>query len=161
MKITSKFILSTVLIVFVTGMFIVAYSANTQKQLIEAQIEKKGLILSEILAVSSVVPMLNFDYSSVKLFFDALSKDNDVLEGELLDNSYVVKMHTDLDQLGEYHKPDYDLDSLSSTFVITEYEEELPGRSEFYTPVLVDENRIGYFHNTLKNEAYLDVIRLA
>ena len=161
MKITSKFILSTVLIVFVTGMFIVAYSANTQKKLIEAQIEKKGLTLSEILAVSSVVPMLNFDYSSVKLFFDALSKDNDVLEGELLDNSYLVKMHTDLDQLGEYHEPDYDLGSISSTFVIKDYEEGIPGRYEFYTPVLVDKNRIGYFHITLTNVAYLEVIKLA
>ena len=161
MKITTKFILSTVLIVFVTGMFIVAYSANTQKHLIEEQIERKGSTLAEILAVSSVVPMLNFDYSSVKLFFDALSKDNDVLEGELLDNSYLVKMHTDLDRLGEYHKPDYDLSSISSTLVVKKDEDESSGRYEFFNPVLVDKNRIGYFHITLTSEAYHDVIRLA
>ncbi len=137
---------------FISGVFIVAYSANTQKQLIEEQIEKKGSTLAEILSVSSVVPMLNFDYSSVKLFFDALAKDSDVIEGELLDNSYIVKMHTDLDRLGEYHEPEYDISSLESTLVKQNYTKTETGRYDFYTPVLVDEDRIGYFHITMTNK---------
>lgn len=161
MKITGKYILSTVLIVFVTGLFIVAYSANTQKKLIEEQIEKKGSTISEILSVSSVIPMLNYDYSSVKLFFDALSKDSDVLEGELLDNSFIVKMHTNLDRLGEYHDPGDSIAELESTLLTKDSTKGRLLKYDFYSPVRVEDNRIGIFHITLTNETYLKVIRLA
>ena len=162
MKITTKFILSTVFIVFVTGTFIVAYSANTQKKLIEDQIIKKGSTLSEILSVSSVIPMLNYDYSSVKLFFDALSRDTDVIEAELLDNSFIVKMHTDLDYLGELHVPDFDYNNMKQTVSVTDNDTgENLFKYDFYSPVLVEEDIIGFFHITLTNERYLEVIRIA
>ena len=160
MKITTKFILSIVLIVFVTGTILVAFSANTQKRLIEEQIEKKGTVLSEILSVSSIIPMLNYDYSAVKLFFDALSKDSDVLSGELLDNNFIVKMHTDLDRLGEYVETGITGDEFDSTIVRRALGKGRLVRYEFYSPVLVEKEVIGIFHITLTNEAYLHVIRL-
>ncbi len=160
MKITTKFILSIVLIVFVTGTILVAFSANTQKRLIEEQIEKKGTVLSEILSVSSIIPMLNYDYSAVKLFFDALSKDSDVLSGELLDNNFIVKMHTDLDRLGEYVETGIAGDEFDSTVVRRALGKDRLVRYEFYSPVLVEKEVIGVFHITLTNEAYLHVIRL-
>ncbi len=160
MKITTKIILSIVLIVFVTGTILVAFSANTQKRLIEEQIEKKGSVLAEIIAVSSIIPMLNYDYSSVRLYFDALSKDSDVLSGELLDTNYIVKMHTDIDRLGEVNNPGIIDEDLKSTLVKKETGTDNLVKYEFYSPVLVEEERIGIFHITLTSKSYLNVIKL-
>jgi signal transduction histidine kinase len=105
--------------------------------------------------------MLNFDYSSVKLFFDALSGDSDVLAAELLDNNYTVKMHTDLNRLGEISKAEIDDEDFNTTVIIRNFETERLIRYEFYSPVLAETERIGIFHITLTNKTYLNVIRLA
>ncbi|MDX9802215.1 MAG: HAMP domain-containing protein [Spirochaetia bacterium] len=160
MKITTKIILSIVLIVFVTGTILVAFSANTQKRLIEEQIVKKGSVLAEIISVSSIIPILNYDYSSVKLYFEALSKDSDVLTGELLDNNYVIKMHTDLDRLGEVNNPGIIDEELKNTFVKKNIGADNLIKYEFYSPVLVEQDQIGIFHITLTSKSYLNVIKL-
>ena len=164
MKITTKFIFSTVLIVFVTGAILVGFSVHTQKRLIEEQIVKKGSVLAEILSVSLMIPMLNFDYSSVKLFFDTLSRDTDVIEGELLDNNHIVKMHTDLDRLGETHFSNIDFMDVTETIVLRND----PGVNgsrlisyDFFSAVRVEDEQIGIFHITLTNETYLKVIKIA
>ncbi len=164
MKITTKFIFSTVLIVFVTGAILVGFSAHTQKRLIEEQIVKKGSVLAEILSVSLMIPMLNFDYSSVKLFFDTLLRDTDVIEGELLDNNYIVKMHTDLDRLGESHTYKINFNDAGDTIVLKN-DAGINGSRlisyDFFSAVRVEDEQIGVFHITLTNETYLKVIKIA
>ncbi len=164
MKITTKFIFSTVLIVFITGAILVGFSVNTQKRLIEEQIIKKGSVLAEVLSVSLMIPMLNFDYSSVKLFFDTLSRDTDVIEGELLDNNNIVKMHTDIDRLGESHIYKINFEDMGDTIVHRNDPGDNGSRLisyDFFSSVRVEDEQIGVFHITLTNETYLQVIRIA
>jgi two-component system NtrC family sensor kinase len=100
MRLSSKFILSvTTLIIFIISLVILT-TLHREQAMILGRIQRKGFVLAEVLAMTSVNAVLNFDYSTLKRYLDTVTKDKDVIYVMMLDKEGVVKMHTNLDRLG-------------------------------------------------------------
>lgn len=159
MKIIAKFMLSLLLIVIFTGMIIMVHSVNAQKKLIEGQLVKKGTVLAEVTAISCVNPMLNYDFSVIKLLFDALSRDGDLLSVALLDNNNIVKMHTDISMLGLYAETRFNGSDPDTTDFYRTGQGKRLMQYDFYSPLMVGNEQIGLLHIVLTNHNTLIGIR--
>jgi signal transduction histidine kinase len=147
-----QIILAIVGIVFLTSIVLFVYSLHVQRELIRTQLDRKGQVLSRVLSRSVMDPLLRHDYYTIKLLFDPVNTDADVVSVALIGPDRYIKMHTDLSRLGEE----------------TEYEEaavsrfgEQPVRTQeyrngtlqiaFLSSVEIDNNRIGLIEVVLSD----------
>lgn len=100
MKIPTKFaVAATALTAFIVGGAI-AIAVQREQRMIVQEVERKGAMLAEVLAMASVNALLSHDYSTLKRFLETVARDQDVAYAMVLDPSGVVKMHTDLAMIG-------------------------------------------------------------
>jgi len=140
MKIAYKYILVMTLLIIITCSSIIAYSVYREKEAILGQIRKKGGTITNIVALGSISPLFNQDYSTLRRFTKTILEDEDVLSIEISDHNRVIKMHTDLSKLGT--KSDIKVRNLYREH-ITESGNSL---FEFSTPIEVDNSTIGFVY---------------
>ncbi|HSO66444.1 MAG TPA: hypothetical protein VLP30_01210, partial [Desulfatirhabdiaceae bacterium] len=121
------FISVTALITFI--MLGVVFSVVTrEREIIEEEVRKKGHTIAKLLAMSSINFLLTNDYSTMKRFTETIATDEDIKYVMILDPSGLVKMHTDVDMIGEFLTDQLTINSLASTENI--YQEYRTGEKE-------------------------------
>ena len=102
MNLSTKFaIAATALTAFiVSGVILIA--VQREQRMIVQEIEQKGTILADTLAMASVNALVSNDYSTLKRFLTAAARDPDITYAMVLDPTGIIKMHTDLGQIGSY-----------------------------------------------------------
>lgn len=100
MNLSTKFaVAATALTAFIVG-GVILHTVQREQRMIVQEVEQKGRILAETLAMASVNALLSHDYSTLKRFLEAVGKDPAVAYAMVLDPTGIVKMHTDLTQIG-------------------------------------------------------------
>ncbi|MEW6267332.1 MAG: ATP-binding protein [Thermodesulfobacteriota bacterium] len=91
----------------------VVYSVLTREQeLIVGEMREKGHSIAKLMAVSSVNLLLKNDYSTMKRYTEAIIMDKDIKYVIIMDPTGLVKMHTNLDLIGEFLSDDLAVNSL-------------------------------------------------
>jgi len=108
----------------VSGVTLIA--VQREQRMIAQEIERKGTILADTLAMSSVSALMSYDYSTLKRFLEAATKDPGITYAMVLDSTGVIKMHTDLKEIGRYVSDDISARALDTDEVLVQ---RLPERS--------------------------------
>lgn len=114
MNLSTKFaIAATALTAFiVSGVILIA--VQREQRMIVQEIEQKGTILADTLAMASVNALVSNDYSTLNRFLAAAARDPDIAYAMVLDPTGVIKMHTDLGQIGSYVSDDIGVRALDT-----------------------------------------------
>ena len=161
LKLSYQIVFAILGIVFVTGLILTSYSLSVQKRLITNQLERKGSVLARVLSVSVMSHVLSYDFFTIKLLFDPLKEDKDVVSVSLIGSDGFVKMDSDLGNVGAPSSFRFDQDTFEAGAVLKreEYRDGLH-RYRFFSPVEIDHNRIGVIHVALSDGESLRVIRV-
>jgi signal transduction histidine kinase len=152
-KLLYQIIIAILGVVFLTSFFLTTYALRVQRDLITTQLERKGQVISQVLSRSVMDPLLRFDFYTIKLLFDPVEADRDVLSVSLTGPDNFVKMHTDLSLLGEPGR--HDIEAFSGKAGVTTLRDDFAdGRFQyaFIVPVDIDNNRIGLIEVVLSND---------
>lgn len=145
MNLSTKFaIAATALTAFiVSGVILIA--VQREQRMIVQEIEQKGTILADTLAMASVNALVSNDYSTLKRFLEAAKRDPDVTYAMVLDPTGVIKMHTDLREIGLYVSDEVSVRALDTDEGLVQL---LPGRAggpvyDVSAPIVAAGRRVG------------------
>jgi signal transduction histidine kinase len=161
MNLSTKFaVAATVLTAFIVGGVILNAVQREQRMIIQ-EVERKGMILAETLAMASVNALLSHDYSTLKRFLEAAGKDPDIVYAMVLDPTGIIKMHTDLTQIGRSVSDDVGARALDSDEVLVQ---RVPGRSaspiyDVAAPVLAAGRQVGVLRLGLSTQGMQAALR--
>lgn len=155
MRISQKYIFVMVAVVLTTCLTIIFSSVYRERESLLGQIGKKGRVLSEVAAMSCINPLLNHDYGTLRLYLQTMVQDEDVLSVAVTDVNGIIKMHSDLDMLGE--KSVYSDSVMAPGGEGHLFKEIRSGKGHYYyeiiDPIEVEYNRIGFIHLSLSGES--------
>ena len=145
MNLSTKFaIAATALTAFiVSGVILIA--VQREQRMIVQEIEQKGTILADTLAMASVNALVSNDYSTLKRFLEAVTRDPDVTYAMVLDPTGVIKMHNDLREIGRYVSDEVSVRALDTDEGLVQL---LPGRAggpvyDVSAPIVAAGRRVG------------------
>lgn len=145
MNLSTKFaIAATSLTAFiVSGVILLA--VQREQRMIVQEIEQKGTILADTLAMASVNALVSNDYSTLKRFLGAAMRDPDITYAMVLDPTGVIKMHSDLREIGRYVSDDISVRALDADEVLVQL---LPGGADgpvydVSAPIVAAGRRVG------------------
>ncbi len=163
MKLATKFSISITILIMLTSSIVIYSSAKKEKQTMLSQIKKKGVVLSEVLAMSSVNSLLNQDYETLRRYCDTIVKDPDVITVSILDNNLVIKMDNGIDRLGErasfnFKSARATLDTLKDNNKPFVYVNRVSGNEYVYdivSPIITANERLGFVRISLSSKSAL------
>ena len=89
-------------LLFSMVIFMVSYfSFNQQRHFLAQEVEKRGKLLADNLAVSSRDAVLGHDLLTLSSLIGAIQKDKDVVSAYLVDNQNVIIMHSDMTKISK------------------------------------------------------------
>lgn len=160
MRLSYRIIIAILCLIFLTGAILTSYSLSVQKELINSQLDKKGQVLTKLLAASVRNHLLSYDYYAIKLLFDTLDLDNDVVSVSLTGPDNYIKMHSDLKKLGNRSKFSFTNEDFREKNILRKSSSENRAFSYmFFSPVEIDHDRIGVLHITLSDRESLLLIK--
>ncbi len=160
MKLATKFSISITILIMLTSSIVIYSSAKKEKETMLSQIKKKGIVLSEVVAMSSVNSLLNQDYETLRRYCDTIIKDEDVIGVSILDNNLIVKMSNNIDSLGEmasfpFELPEKVFNSLKNTYNPFIYVNRVSGNEYIYdivNPIITASERLGFVRISLSSK---------
>jgi signal transduction histidine kinase len=161
MNLSTKFaVAATALTAFIVG-GVILNAVQRERRMIVQEVERKGMILAETLAMASVNALLSHDYSTLKRFLEAAGKDPDIVYAMVLDPTGIIKMHTDLSQIGRSVIDDVGARALDSDEVLIQ---RVPGRStspvyDVAAPVLAAGRQVGVLRLGLSTQSMQAALR--
>jgi signal transduction histidine kinase len=160
MKLSSKFILSIIVLIILTISIVIFLTVQKENAIIRDQIRKKGFVLSEVLAMSSVNAFLNYDYSTLKRYIDTIVKDEDVISVIILDKDCIVKMHSNIGLLGTKLDDDFNTNTLEGLKPKSQIR-QINRKEHIYDiamPIIVENQKLGLVRISLTSQnAFLDI----
>jgi signal transduction histidine kinase len=161
MNLSTKFaVAATALTAFIVG-GVILNAVQREQRMIVQEVERKGMILAETLAMASVNALLSHDYSTLKRFLEAAAKDPDIAYAMVLDRTGIIKMHTDLTQIGRSVSDDVGARALDSDEVLVQ---RVPGKSasplyDVAAPVLAAGRQVGVLRLGLSTQGMQAALR--
>ncbi len=120
MNLSTKFaIAATALTAFIVG-GVTLIAVQREQRMIAQEIERKGTVLADTLAMSSVSALMSYDYATLKRFLEAAKKDPGITYAMVLDSTGLIKMHTDLREIGRYVSDDISARALDTDEVLVQ-----------------------------------------
>ena len=159
MKLLYRISIAISCIVFTTSLILSTYSFQTQRNLINNQLVKKGQVLAGVLSRSVLNHLINYDFYAIKLLFDPLQQDDDILSVALIGPDDFIKMHSDLKRLGQesdYSFSEYDFQE--GQVIVRETAGASHIHYHFFSPVEVDHSRVGYIQIAMSDRESLRLI---
>jgi len=151
--------MATFCIVFATVLILSSYSFYVQRTLINNQLIKKGQVLVRLLSASVLNHLMSYDYYTIKLLFDPLDEDDDIISVALIGPDNFIKMHTDMKRIGEYSDIKFNQLNFKNDRIITR---TLSGATHtcylFFYPVYTDQNRTGFIQISMSDRESLLLI---
>lgn len=146
-------------IVFVSALVLSTYSFQTQRDLINNQLVKKGQVLARVLSKSVLTHLINYDFCAIKLLFDPLMQDDDILSVALVGPDNYIKMHSDLNKIGEESRILINKESLQDGEVIVwKTAEASQVRYQFFSSVELDHYSENYIQISMTDRESLKLI---
>ncbi len=163
MKLATKFSISITILIMLTSSIVIYSSAKKEKETMLSQIKKKGVVLSEVLAMSSVNSLLNQDYETLRRYCDTIVKDPDVITVSILDNNLIIKMDNNIDRLGEranfsFKSARNTLEALNDNNKPFVYVNRISGNEYVYdivNPIITASERLGFVRISLSSKSAL------
>jgi signal transduction histidine kinase len=115
MNLPSRLFISVTALITLIMLGVVFSVLTREREIIEEEVRKKGHTIAKLLAMSSINFLLTNDYSTMKRFTETIATDEDIKYVMVLDPSGLVKMHTDVDMIGEFLTDQLSINSLAST----------------------------------------------
>jgi signal transduction histidine kinase len=115
MKLPTRLFISVTALITLIMLGVVFSVLTREREIIQEELRKKGHTIAKLLAMSSINFLLTNDYSTMKRFTETIATDEDVKHVMILDPSGLVKMHNDVEMIGEYLTDQLTLNSLVST----------------------------------------------
>ena len=161
MNLSTRFVVAaTVLTAFIVGGVILA-TVQRERRMIVQEVERKGRIVAEALAMASVNALLSHDYSTLKRFLETATRDRDIAYAMVLDPTGVVKMHSDLQQIGRYVTDDVSMRALDADEVLVQRDLDRSGGSlyDVAVPVMAAGRRVGVLRLGLSTQGMQAALR--
>lgn len=159
MKLIYKLSITILTTVFITALILSVYSFSVQRSLINSQLIKKGQVLARLLSDSVVNHLISYDFYAIKLLMDPLTQDGDIESVALIGHDGYIKMHSDLNLIGQPWPEPLDSALLSDSEVyIQKSSRNQQNQYQFSSPVEIDHNRIGIIQITLSDTESLLLI---
>jgi signal transduction histidine kinase len=159
MKLLYRISITILCIVFTTSLILSVYSFQTQRTLINNQLVKKGQVLANVLSRSVISHLINYDFYTIKLLFDPLEQDDDILSVALIGPDDIIKMHSDLNRLGDRSEHIFkEKDFQTGEVIVRKTSEASHVRYLFFSIVEVDHNRAGYIRIAMSDRDSLRLI---
>ncbi|OQY32555.1 MAG: hypothetical protein B6241_10770, partial [Spirochaetaceae bacterium 4572_59] len=159
MKLLYRISITIFSIVFVSAMVLSTYSFQTQRDLINNQLVKKGQVLARVLSKSVLIHLINYDFYAIKLLFDPLKQDNDILSVALVGPDNYIKMHSDLNRIGEESGILLNGGSLQDgEVVVWKTAEASQVRYQFFSSVALDHYSENYIQISMTDRESLKLI---
>jgi len=158
MNLSTKFaVAATALTAFIVG-GVILNAVQRERRMIVQEVERKGAILAETLAMASVNALLSHDYSTLKRFLEATAKDPGVAYAMVLDPTGLIKMHTDLREIGRYVSDEVGVRALDTDEVLVQ---SLSGRPVYdvAAPVMAAGRRVGVLRLGLSTQGMQAALR--
>ena len=161
MNLSTKFaVAATALTAFIVG-GVILHTVQREQRMIVQEVERKGMILAETLAMASVNALLSHDYSTLKRFLEAAGKDPAVVYAMVLDPTGIIKMHTDLAEIGRSVQDEVGARALDSDEALIQ---RVPGRRDgpiydVAAPMLAAGRRVGLLRLGLSTQAMRAALR--
>ena len=145
MNLSTKFAIAAIALTafIVSGVILIA--VQREQRMIVQEIEQKGMILADTLAMASVNALVSNDYATLKRFLESAARDPDVTYAMVLDPTGVIKMHTDLKEIGRYISDEVSVRALDTDEGLVQL---LPGRAggpvyDVSAPIVAAGRRVG------------------
>ncbi|MBU1983300.1 MAG: ATP-binding protein [bacterium] len=145
MNLSTKFAIAvTALTAFIVG-GVTLVNVQREQRMIVQEIERKGTILADTLAMASVNAFMSYDYSTLKRFLEAATRDPGIIYAMVLDSTGVIKMHTDLREIGRYVSDEISARALDTDEVLVQrLPEQLGGLVyDVAAPIVAAGRRVG------------------
>ena len=145
MNLSTKFaIAATALTAFIVG-GVTLIAVQREQRMIAQEIERKGTILADTLAMASVNALMSYDYSTLKRFLDAATRDPGITYAMVLDSTGVIKMHTDLRELGRYVSDEISVRAMDTDEILVQRVPDWPGGLVYdvAAPIVAAGRRVG------------------
>ncbi|QEN08783.1 sensor histidine kinase [Oceanispirochaeta crateris] len=160
MRLSYRIIIAIICLIFATAAILSTYSLSVQRELITNQVDKKGQVLTKLLAASVRNHLYSYDFYAIKLLFDTLDQDDDVVSVSLVGADNYIKMHSNIKQLGQdssYHFKDNDFGD--KNIIKERHQEGNTYNYMFFSAVEIDHDRKGFIHIILSDMNYLKLIK--
>jgi signal transduction histidine kinase len=161
MNLSTKFaVAATALTAFIVG-GVILNAVQRERRMIVQEVERKGAILAETLAMASVNALLSHDYSTLKRFLEATAKDPGVAYAMVLDPTGLIKMHTDLREIGRYVSDEVSARALDTDEVLVQSLSGRPGGPVYdvAAPVVAAGRRVGVLRLGLSTQGMQAALR--
>ncbi|MEI8191193.1 MAG: ATP-binding protein, partial [candidate division NC10 bacterium] len=136
-------------------------AVQREQRIIAQEIERKGTILADTLAMASVNALMSYDYSTLKRFLEAAKRDPGITYAMVLDSTGVIKMHTDLRELGRYVSDEISARALDTDEVLVQRLPERSGGSvyDMAAPIVAAGRRVGVLRLGLSTQGMQSALR--
>jgi len=101
LNLSLKFFLSTTILGLLVVSFLIVDSHYSQMAVIEGKMQRKAVVMAEALSMVGANAFLVHDYSTLRRFATIVVKDADVVSVAFVDAAGIVKMHNDIDMIGQ------------------------------------------------------------
>ncbi len=161
MNLSTKFAVAAMaLTAFIVG-GVILNAVQREQRMIVQEVERKGRILAETLAMASVNAMLSHDYSTLKRFLEAAARDPEITYAMVLDPTGVIKMHSDLREIGRYVTDEVSARALDTDEVLVQ---RVPDRSgspvyDVAAPLMAAGRRVGVLRLGLSTQGMYAALR--
>ncbi len=116
-------------------------------------------MLAGVLSQSVLNHLISYDFYAIKLLFDPLKQDDDIMSVALIGPDNYIKMHSDLARVGEtngFHFKDYDF--IEGNVIVKEIPGHVHTRYQFFSPVGIDHIREGFIQIGMSDRESLRLI---
>jgi len=159
MKLLFRITIAIICIVFSTGLILTSYSLSVQKTLITSQLDKKGRVLASVLATSVMSHLISYDFYTIKLLFEPLELDDDIVSVSLIGADNIIKMHSDIGKVGSFSDYTFREEDFQNESILKK-EVHADNRHQylFFSPVDIDHKRNGLIQVTLSDNESIQLI---
>ncbi len=154
MNLSSKFIFSITVLIIIIICLVIFTTLKKERSMILGQMQRKGFVLTEVLAMASVNSFLNYDYSTLKRYMDTVVKDEDVISVMILDKDGRVKMHSDIDLIGTTVDDSITIKALRADEPVfqTDRINKIKDIYYFSVPIIAEDQKLGLIRIAMSNE---------
>lgn len=154
MNLSSKFVLSITVLIIIIISLVIFTTLRRERSMILAQMQRKGFVLTEVLAMASVNSFLNYDYSTLRRYLDTVVKDEDVISVMIIDKRGRVKMHSNIDLIGTIADDNPTIEALKTNEPL--FHSQRINKQDhvfhYYVPIFAEQEKLGLIRIAMSNE---------
>jgi len=152
-NLSSKFILSITILITIIISLVIFTILKKESAMILGQMQRRGFVLTDVLAMASVNAFLNYDYSTLKRYMDIVAKDEDVISIMIVDKYGRVKMHSNSSLIGSIIDDNFSIKVLNSSQPVFQANKISKKEDYYYSaPIMAGDQKLGIIRIAMSNK---------